>query len=256
VSTRVALFPNSPAFQINWHHGGLVLAGHTLSLQHEQNLLQVAASSFPGSQVITDFEPLGIVPDYWGDTTIQILYLLAETDSSHADLSTDRIIIRAVISDELGWQNRLHALKKAFPDNVLISVNTVVIDTTVSVWEVCERAFAAFDAGPINFEESSAELRSSAYPRLDRVIAFASACMDSSIEIIGHTDASGFESWNQTLSLRRANAVGDYIVRGGIHRARLIVSGAGSANPVADDGTHYGRSLNRRIEITWRGAAR
>jgi outer membrane protein OmpA-like peptidoglycan-associated protein len=43
--------------------------------------------------------------------------------------------------------------------------------------------------------------------------------------------------------------VGDYIVDGGVERARLLVAGAGSSAPIADDSTRYGRSLNRRIEI-------
>jgi OOP family OmpA-OmpF porin len=49
--------------------------------------------------------------------------------------------------------------------------------------------------------------------------------------------------------LLRANAVGDYLEEKGIDRGRLAISGAGSAVPIADNATRYGRSQNRRIEI-------
>jgi OOP family OmpA-OmpF porin len=114
---------------------------------------------------------------------------------------------------------------------------------------MCERAFSLLHPGPIKFEESSADFRSSAYPSLDRIIALANACGDSRISITGHTDASGSDAWNKILSLKRANAVGDYIVKGGVHRNRLRISGVGSGVPMADESTRFGRSLNRRIEI-------
>ena len=94
----------SPRFQINWRQGELLLSGHTTSLKHEQDLLQVANSSYPGYPVLSDFRPLGIVPPYWEDTTVQVLYLLAETASAQALLSADEITIRGVTVDKFGWQ--------------------------------------------------------------------------------------------------------------------------------------------------------
>ena len=158
-----------------------------------------------------------------------------------------------MIASDLSWQSRLDALRKALPANISISVDTVLVDPAISVAAVCERAFESFDTGPINFEESSTEFRSSAYPRLDRLIALANACEASRISITGHTDASGNEAWNRQLSVKRANAVGDYIATGGISATRLKISGMGSAEPIADDSTRYGRSLNRRIEIALSG---
>ena len=55
------------------------------------------------------------------------------------------------------------------------------------------------------------------------------------------------------LETGATNAVVDYIATGGIDAARLQISGMGSAEPIADDGTRYGRSLNRRIEIAVSG---
>ncbi len=247
--SSTSLPTRSPQFEISWRPGELALSGHTTSLKHEQELLQVANTSYAEYPVRIDFQPLGIVPVYWGDTTIQVLYLLAETVSANAELSADRITIRGITVDELGWKNRLDALKTVLPSHVSIDVDIFFIDPTVSVLDVCKRAFTTLETGPINFRESSAQFRSSAYPRLDRVIALANACGDSEISITGYTDSSGNESSNQRLSLKRANAVGDYIVAGGVDRVRLSIAGAGSTAPVATDNTRYGRSLNRRIEI-------
>ena len=251
-----ALASQPPLFQIRWQRGELVLSGHTSSLRHEQDLLQIAKSSYPEDPVITNFRPLGIVPPYWEDMTTQVLYLLAESASAQAELSTNEIRIRGITVDHFSWQSHLDALKKTLPPHLSMVTDTLPVDVSVSVGEVCTRAFAAFESGAVNFEESSTFFRSSAYPRLDRVIALANACGNSEISITGHTDSSGNNLWNQRLSLQRANAVGDYIVSGGVDRARLQVAGAGSSAPIADDSTRYGRSLNRRIEISLTSAGR
>jgi outer membrane protein OmpA-like peptidoglycan-associated protein len=241
--------PPSPQFIIEWRQGRLGLSGHTTSIKHEKDLLQVAASSFPGIPVVTDFIPLGIVPEYWEDTTAQVTYLLAVTSSAEAVLSRDTLTVRGVIVDDIAWQSRLDAVQQALPDQVVIESDTILVDDDSDVVEFCKRAFLAFETGAIYFEESNATFRSSAYPRLDRVIALAKACSTHSITITGYTDSTGSETANQSLSFKRATAVGNYIADGGVDNARLSIIGAGSVRPIADNATRYGRSLNRRIEI-------
>lgn len=250
--TASALPAPNPAFEIRRRPDRLVLSGSTQSLQHEQDLRKIAESSFPGVESEFNFEPLGISPEYWPDLTAQVLYLLAETVSSTATLTIDTIDIRGITGDDFRWQSRLQAVQDALPVDVALSTDTLTVDRSVDASEICQKAFANFDAGPINFEEATAAFRSSAYPRLQRVIALASKCHQSQITITGHTDASGSEAFNERLSLLRAEAVGDYLVQGGIDERRLQVAGLGSAEPIADNKTRYGRSLNRRIEIELR----
>ena len=71
------------------------------------------------------------------------------------------------------------------------------------------------------------------------------------IDVIGHTDSDGSEEYNQALSLRRANAVRDFMTSGaeGIDASIIDVSGKGELNPVADNRTREGRALNRRVDI-------
>jgi len=69
------------------------------------------------------------------------------------------------------------------------------------------------------------------------------------IDVIGHTDSDGSEEYNQALSVRRANAVRDFMVSEGIDASIIDVSGKGELSPVADNRTREGRALNRRVEI-------
>lgn len=238
-----------PQFEISWLRGELQLSGHTVSRRHEQNLLTVAATSFPGQPVSTAFEPFGIVPEHWEDTTLQVLYTLAPAHSARARLSADNIDIRAVADDDIAWRSRFEALAATLPAEISLAEDTIAVVESSSAASLCDQAFQTFDTGPISFEESSAVFRSSAFPRLDRAIALADACRSAVITITGHTDASGNALENEKLSLRRAQAVADYMANVGIDRVRLHVRGAGSSAPVADNKTRYGRSLNRRIEI-------
>ncbi len=122
-------------------------------------------------------------------------------------------------------------------------------EPTSAAAALCQRALAAFRAGPVNFEESKTAILPSGRPVLDRVVTLAATCRHSVVEVTGHTDSSGDEAENRRLSLARATAVADYLVRRGIPRHRIVVAGVGSSEPIADNARRYGRQLNRRIEI-------
>lgn len=69
------------------------------------------------------------------------------------------------------------------------------------------------------------------------------------VTVVGHTDSTGSEAANQKLSEQRAAAVRDQMVAHGVATGRLTTVGLGESKPVADNGTEYGRQLNRRVEI-------
>ena len=69
------------------------------------------------------------------------------------------------------------------------------------------------------------------------------------IDIIGHTDSTGPEDYNQGLSERRAQAVADYIIAEGIDATIIDVSGEGESNPIASNDTREGRAENRRVDV-------
>lgn len=245
-----------PKFEIRWLRGQLTLEGHTQSREHEESLLAIVATLFPDSTPLTSFEPLGLVPPHWIAGSVQALRLLAETNSAKAMLSADALRVNGVTSNDSGWHDRVSAVRSALPGNLSISARAMIVNTDISVPAVCERAFADLDTGAIRFKESTAEFRPSAYPRLERIVSLARACKDARVDITGHTDGSGDALFNQQLSLARARAVGDYFSDGGVDHSRLVIAGAGAAQPIADNGTRYGRSLNRRIDISLHNDAR
>ena len=69
------------------------------------------------------------------------------------------------------------------------------------------------------------------------------------LSIEGHTDSSGSESYNQTLSERRARSVQQYLVNQSIMSERLSVTGYGEMRPVASNETAAGKAKNRRVEV-------
>jgi outer membrane protein OmpA-like peptidoglycan-associated protein len=75
------------------------------------------------------------------------------------------------------------------------------------------------------------------------------------VRVVGHTDATGSDAINNPLSVRRAEAVRDYMATKGVTGGRVITEGQGSRAPVAANDSFTGRSQNRRVEIFLREPA-
>lgn len=101
----------------------------------------------------------------------------------------------------------------------------------------------------INFDFNSDKIRDESRPTLDKVVAILKANGNWRILIEGHTDNIGGDSFNQTLSEKRAAAVKNYLINAGIDAARLGATGLGLSKPVAANDTEAGRAQNRRVEL-------
>ncbi|MDY7549353.1 hypothetical protein EKA85_25075 [Pseudomonas veronii] len=89
-------------------------------------------------------------------------------------------------------------------------------------------------------------------PSTDIVERIGKALLDVGIDRVrvdGHTDASGKESYNQQLSLRRARSVATVLTRVGMKEENIQLRGLGSSQPVAANDTAAGRTENRRVSI-------
>lgn len=85
---------------------------------------------------------------------------------------------------------------------------------------------------------------------LDKLVKILNAYPDTDIEVQGHTDSKGSESYNQRLSERRAGAVSTYLTRnGGISYSRVSTRGFGETMPKYDNNTANGLAQNRRVEF-------
>lgn len=72
---------------------------------------------------------------------------------------------------------------------------------------------------------------------------------NSELLIVGHTDDVGSDTYNQSLSQRRAQAAAQYLAAQGVASARLRTAGLGESEPVAPNADEAGRMKNRRVEV-------
>jgi len=101
----------------------------------------------------------------------------------------------------------------------------------------------------IYFEQNKATIRAQSSPVLGKAAKVFGQFPSVNIEISGHTSSEGDEAFNQQLSLDRAQAVKDWLIKAGTPSERITIRGAGPSEPIADNKTNAGRERNRRIEF-------
>ena len=100
------------------------------------------------------------------------------------------------------------------------------------------------------FDFDKSTLKKESEVELNKLVDYLTANKGIKIEIGGHTDNQGSESYNERLSNDRAKAVYDYLVNKGINSNRMSYKGYGMSKPIATNDTEEGRALNRRTEFT------
>jgi len=101
----------------------------------------------------------------------------------------------------------------------------------------------------VHFDFDKAVIRPDAVPVLDEAVRTLKEEGTVAVIVAGHTDSVGSDKYNMKLSLRRANAVRDYLVKQGIPASRIRTEGLGETEPVASNDTADGRAQNRRVEL-------
>ena len=99
------------------------------------------------------------------------------------------------------------------------------------------------------FDFDKAVLKPEGKAKLDDLVGKIQGINLEVIIAVGHTDSVGNDSYNQKLSVKRAEAVKSYLVSKGIEKNRVYTEGKGEKQPVADNKTAEGRAKNRRVEI-------
>jgi outer membrane protein OmpA-like peptidoglycan-associated protein len=103
------------------------------------------------------------------------------------------------------------------------------------------------------FETNSFILKPTARESLAKVAGIFLAYPDLRLEVDGHTDSVGSDSYNQQLSEKRAASVRDYLTQQGIPTSSVVIQGFGKTQPVASNVTAAGRRQNRRVELVVSG---
>ncbi len=101
----------------------------------------------------------------------------------------------------------------------------------------------------ITFPVDGTEVKSSLYGPLQSLATNINEYPGTMIQVVGHTDSTGSDSYNQSLSERRANAVATILRADGVPSTRLQTVGMGESAPIASNDTESGRQQNRRVEI-------
>ena len=99
------------------------------------------------------------------------------------------------------------------------------------------------------FDSGQYTLKPAARERLARISGIVLAYPDLRLEIEGHTDGTGSDQFNQSLSEKRAATVRDYLVDSSVPINSVVARGFGKTRPIADNTTAAGRKLNRRVEM-------
>jgi outer membrane protein OmpA-like peptidoglycan-associated protein len=99
------------------------------------------------------------------------------------------------------------------------------------------------------FETNSSSLKADQFKALDAIMDFLIDHPSLVVKISGHTDNTGKESHNVTLSKNRAEVIAEYLIGNGVDIDRVSFQGLGSSKPLAPNNTVAGRSKNRRVEL-------
>lgn len=103
--------------------------------------------------------------------------------------------------------------------------------------------------GNITFASDQSSIRSDFFATLNSVAKVIAEFDQTIVLVQGHTDSTGSDSYNDQLSVRRAESVGNYLASQGVAVSRIDARGFGERQPIASNDTASGREQNRRVEI-------
>ena len=159
------------------------------------------------------------------------------------------------------------AAGKAERDQIQLSASTKEVATADAARDHANQQAAAIQAeldalkakptdrglvltlGDVLFDTGKADLNPGASRNLDQLVVFLTDHPERRVEIDGYTDNVGTDSFNLSLSERRADTVRNVLVNRGIDSSRIVTRGYGKDFGVASNVDSGGRQLNRRVEI-------
>lgn len=101
----------------------------------------------------------------------------------------------------------------------------------------------------ITFAVDSSNIDAQFRTTLGQVASTLNEYPNTYVDVLGHTDSTGADQYNQALSERRADAVAGSLSSQGVNQARIATLGYGESQPKASNSTEEGRAANRRVEI-------
>lgn len=119
----------------------------------------------------------------------------------------------------------------------------------LSIIELPGNALKVGIASDVSFDTGKADIKPAAEATFNKIANILKNYDKTIIHVVGHTDSVGADDYNQTLSDRRASAVGNLLMAQGLATGRIQLQGRGEREPVASNTTAEGRAKNRRVDI-------
>ena len=119
----------------------------------------------------------------------------------------------------------------------------------ISAPQIRKQELLNFTFQPIYFDYDQATIRSEYQAYLKELIRMVKSHSDLRIEITGHTDADGSDTYNLKLSKRRSEALLLFFTQNGLAKDRVVISFKGEREPVDYTQTHEGKQRNRRVDF-------
>jgi OOP family OmpA-OmpF porin len=229
----------------------LTLTGNVPDRNVHAALVAAAERKFFGEKVVDNLKDSIGAPGSFAAVVVPALGALSRLSTGTLVVADREVKLSGdALYDAAAAQIRA-GLGRDFPQNwqykaeIAVKPAAAPVDNTV-----CQQLFADLLAkARIRFESGKADLSPDSLGLLDRLTETALRCPTANIEIAGHTDADGDANNNQLLSEKRAQAVADYLVRGGLPANRFTAAGYGSSQPIAANDTDEGKAQNRRIDF-------
>lgn len=238
----------------------IVLDGSVLNQQHADSLIAGAAAAVGRPRVVDNLTVQGLAPavpdpDEKVTTMAQLLALFAGARGGDIALTDTDLTVNAEVTDA-GLADRMRTAIAASTDLGLRPGGEVtVVEAELSLQEEIDALQAELDAlqdeirENVVFSRSSNTLGELAAGTLDKVVDAMNRYRRPVVEVGGHTDSRGSDSFNLALSQRRAEAVVNYLIGQGLAAERLNPVGYGETDPLSLDETEEAYQLNRRVEF-------
>ena len=174
----------------------------------------------------------------------------------NTEIAEEKIVAEPKPAEKKDGKKKKAAAEKAAAEKAAESTAQPAVQPTTQPAVQPAAEPAAVNAKPVElmrevvyFDTNIYTIDAKAAKTLDKVAAFMKKHPGAKAYIDGHTDSTGTEGWNSTLSGHRAVAVLDYLIGKGISTSSFVFEGFGETRPAHSNSSKEGRARNRRVEI-------
>lgn len=237
---------------------GFTLTGEVLDAATKASLVDAIKQAMPGATIVDNLtvKPGVKSPDFAG--LGGLFGAAGDVQNFSVNLVGDTVTLTGTASEEA--KAAAETAAKATWPNVTVVNNIQVTSASpaapapgpapAGACSTLQADITGLLKTPINFDTDGLTLAPNSQQLIAKIADKLKACPDAKIAINGYTDNTGNDAINVPLSAGRAKSVADELVSNGVAAPGVTSSGAGAANPVADNATPAGRAQNRRVEIT------